>query len=106
MRDDELKESKTESFDLEPRYSTNEISGKCLKCLSEQELNSCLLLLLREDGIDKKIQRKYEALVKFLQSPESERLRKESEKYLAEGKQVSVRISSDKGKPKYELIIK
>ena len=106
MRDDELKKSKTDSFDLEPRYSTNEISGKCLKCLSEHELNSCLMLLLREEGIDKNIQRKYEALVKFLQSPESERLRIESEKYLAEGKQVSVKISMNKGKPKYKLIIK
>ena len=106
MRNDELKKHKTESFDLEPRYSTNEISGKCLKCLSEQELNSCLMQLLREDGINKKVQRKYEALVNFLQSPESERLRKESEKYLAEGKKVSVKISTINGHPKYELIIK
>jgi DNA-binding FadR family transcriptional regulator len=95
-----------ESFDLEPRYSTNEISGKCLKCLSEQELNSCLMQLLREEGLDKDVQRKYQALLSFLQSPESQRLREESERYLAEGKQVSVRISSSKGQPKYELIIK
>ena len=95
-----------ESIDLEPRYSTNEISGKCLKCLSEHELNNCLMQLLSEDGINKKVQRKYEALVKFLHSPESEQLRVESEKNLADGKQVSVRISVKKGKPKYELIIK
>ena len=94
------------SFDLEPRYSTNEISGKCLKCLSEQELNSCLMQLLQEEGTNEEVQHKYEALVAFLQSPESERLRKESEKYLAEGKQVSVRISINEGQPKYELIIK
>ncbi len=106
MRDDELKKNQTESFDLEPRYSTNEISGKCLKCLSEHELNSCLMLLLREEGIDKNIQSKYESLVKFLESPESERLRIESEKYLAEGKQVSVKISINKGRPKYDLIVK
>ena len=95
-----------ESFDLEPRYSTNEISGKCLKCLSEQELNSCLMQLLREEGINKDVQHKYEALLNFLQSPESQRLREESERYLAEGKQVSVRISINEGQPKYELIIK
>jgi DNA-binding FadR family transcriptional regulator len=94
------------SFDLEPRYSTNEISGKCLKCLSEQELNSCLMQLLREEGINKDVQSKYEALLTFLQSPESQRLREESERYLAEGKQVSVRISINEGQPKYELIIK
>jgi len=95
-----------ESFDLEPRYSTNEISGKCLKCLSEQELNNCLMQLLREDGINEDVQRKYEALVNFLKSPESQRLRIESEKYLAEGKKVSVRISVVEGQPKYELIVK
>lgn len=95
-----------DSFDLEPRYSTNEISGKCLKCLSEQELNSCLMQLLREDGINKDVQHKYEALINFLQSPESQRLREESEKYLAEGKKVSVKISIIEGQPKYELIIK
>jgi hypothetical protein len=95
-----------DSFDLEPRYSTNEISGKCLKCLSEHELNSCLMLLLREEGIDKAVQKKYEALIKFLQSPESEQLRIESEKYLAEGKKVAVRISVNKGRPKYELVLK
>jgi hypothetical protein len=95
-----------ESYDLEPRYSTNEIPGKCLKCLSEQELDSCLLQLLREESMNPDIQRKYEALINFLKSPESQRLREESEKYLAEGKKVSVRISIDEGQPKYELIIK
>ncbi len=94
-----------ESYDLEPKYSTNEISGKCLKCLSEQELNSCLMQLLRDEVINKDVQRKYEALVNFLKSPDSKRLRIESEKYLAEGKKVSVRISVNEGQPKYELII-
>jgi len=95
-----------DSYDLEPRYSTNEISGKCLKCLTEHELNSCLMQLLREEKINKDTLRKYEALVNFLKSPESQRLRIESEKYMAEGKKVSVRISVNKGQPKYELIIK
>ena len=103
MRNDELNKSNIEPFNLEPRYSTNEISGKCLKCLSEHELNNCLVQLLREEGMDKKIQRKYEALFNFLKSPESQKLREQSERYLAEGKQVSVRISINKGKPKYEI---
>jgi hypothetical protein len=94
-----------ESYDLEPRYSTNEISGKCLKCLSEHELNSCLMHLLREEDINEVIRHKYEALLNFLKSPESQRLREESERYLAEGKQVSVRISINEGQPKYELIV-
>jgi len=95
-----------ESYDLEPRYSTNEISGRCLKCLSEYELNSCLMQLLREEELNKEARNKYEALINFLQSPESQRLREESEKHLAEGKKVSVRITVTGGRPKYELIIK
>jgi hypothetical protein len=95
-----------ESFDLEPRYSTSEISGRCLKCLSEHELNNCLMQLLREDSINEDVRRKYEALLDFLKSSESERFRAESEKYLAEGKEVAVRITVTGGQPKYELIIK
>ena len=92
-------------YELEPRYSTNEIPGRCLKCLGEQELNSCLMQMLRDDEIDRETQRKYEALVAFLRSPESERLRIESEKYLAEGKKVTVTIGSKNGKPLYGLKI-
>ena len=94
-----------ESFDLEPRYSTREIPGKCLKCLAEHELNDCLMQLLREEGEDEEAQQRFEALVSFLKSPESKRLRDESEKYLAEGKQVKVKINFENGKPKYRLII-
>ena len=42
----------------------------------------------------------------FLKSPESKRLRDESEKYLAEGKQVTVDIHFEAGKPIYELKVK
>ena len=94
-----------ESFELEPRYSTNQIPGKCIKCLGEQELNSCLMQLLRDEGANEDVQQKYEALVTFLQSPESKQLREESERYLSEGKKVSVVIREKNGKPEYELKI-
>ena len=94
------------SFELEPKYSTNEIPGKCIKCLGEQELNTCLYEMLREDDIGDDVQQKYEALVEFLQSPESLKLRVESEKYLSEGKKVSIVINTAKSKPEYILKIK
>ena len=94
-----------DAFELEPRYSTNTIPGKCIKCLGEQELNSCLMQLLREEGTNEDVQQKYEALVTFLQSPESKQLREESERYLSEGKKVSVVIREKNGKPEYELKI-
>jgi len=81
-----------EPINLEPRYSSKDIPGKCIKCLAEKELNDCLMALLREQGETKELQQRFEALVSFLKSPESQRLRDESEKYLAEGKHVTVRV--------------
>lgn len=94
-----------QSFELEPTYSTDEFPGKCIKCLGEQELNSCLMQMLREESINEEVRQKYEALVDFLQSPESRQLRAKSEKYLAEGKKVSVIIITKNGKPDYKLKI-
>ena len=94
-----------DSFELEPGYSTKEIPGKCLKCLAEHELNNCLMLLLREEGEDEDVKQRFEALVSFLQSPDSKRLRDESERLLAEGKHVALKINFKSGKPQYELKI-
>jgi len=97
-----------EPINLNPRYSTKEIPGKCIKCLAEQELNNCLMELLRGggEGEDKELQKRFETLVSFLKSPESQRLRDEAERYLAEGKQITVKIYFEAGKPKYELKVK
>ncbi|MFC1958044.1 hypothetical protein ACFLVQ_00565 [Chloroflexota bacterium] len=92
-------------IDLNPGYASRDIPGKCIKCLAEQELNSCLLELLRAEGDDKELAQRFEMLVAFLKSPESIKLRDESERLLAEGKQVVVRVSFEDGKPKYELKI-
>lgn len=93
-------------FELEPRYSTNEIAGKCLKCLGEQELNFCLMELLRDDHEDEEMKQRYELLIGFLQSPNFEPLRQESERLLSEGKRVKLRATTDttSGKTSYELI--
>ena len=94
-----------DTINLDPRYSTGDVPGKCIKCLAEQELDNCLLEMLRAEGDDKELAQRYEMLVSFLKSPESLKLRDESERYLAEGKQVSVRVSFKNGKPKFELIV-
>ena len=94
-----------EPINLDPRYSTSSVPGRCVKCLAEEELNKCLLELLRGEGDDKELTQRFEMLVSFLKSPESQRLRDESERYLAEGKQVTVRIRVESGKFRYELQI-
>jgi predicted Fe-Mo cluster-binding NifX family protein len=88
---------------LEIKYSTNELPGKCVQCLAEQELNVCLRGLLMEEQPDLELEEKYEMLVAFLQSPELVRMRAESEKHLLEGKRVFLKISTANGVPKYEL---
>ena len=92
-----------EPINLEPRYSTKEIPGKCIKCLAEQELDNCLLELLRGEGENKQLELRFEALVSFLKSSESIRLRDEAERYLAKGKRVTLKINFETGEPKYEL---
>ncbi len=93
-----------EPIKLNPRHSTTSVPGKCVKCLAEQELNNCLLELLRQGGVgNRELEERFEALVSFLKSPESQKLRDEAERYLAEGKQVNVDIYFEDGKPVYKL---
>ena len=72
-----------DAINLDPKYSTSDVPGKCIKCLAEQELNNCLLELLRAEGDDKELVERFEMLISFLKSPESLKLRDESERYLA-----------------------
>lgn len=94
-----------ESFKLQPSYTTREIPGRCLKCLTEHEMNNCLALLLGSDDDDEEAKRKYAALLSFLSAPQFEEMREESEKQLADGRQVSVKIDFVNGQPKYELVV-
>ena len=88
---------------LTPRYSTKEIPGKCIKCLAEQEYNNCLRELLSGECESKEIMQTYEALVSFLESPELKKFRDESEKLLAEGRDVKVVLHFDEGQLRYEI---
>jgi len=92
-----------EPIDLEPRFSTKEIPGKCIKCLAEQRLNSCLRQLLMEETENKELEETYEALVSFLESPELRRMRDEAEKCLAEERDVKVVLHLGGEKPRYEI---
>ena len=92
-----------EPIKLDPMYSTKEIPGKCVKCLAEQELNNCLLELLRGGEEQGELAQRFEALVSFLKSPEAKELLDESERYLAQGKKVTVAIHFEAGKAVYEL---
>jgi hypothetical protein len=90
-------------IELEPRYSTRDIPGRCIKCLAEHEYGDCLRDLLRGVGDNPGLERRYEALVSFLESPELQKLRAESEKCLAEGKDVKVVLHLTDGGFRYEI---
>jgi len=93
-----------DNFALEPAYTSNEVPGRCLKCLAEKELDSCLFALLGQHTSDKDLQQRYEALLALLQSPDFERLRSEAERLLSEGKQVKVKVDYQQGKITCDLI--
>lgn len=94
-----------DNFDLEPKYSSNEVPGKCLKCLAEKELNDCLFGLLSEQTDDAELQQRYEALVALLESPDFEKLRSQAEQLLSDGKQVKIKVTYDQGNLHSELIV-
>ena len=94
---------KIELIEFEPRYSVGKALGHCLKCLVRQEYETCLRRLLRDEGEDKKLEERYEAVVSFLKSPELARLRNESEKYLTQEKKPRIVIFLDKGQFKSEI---
>lgn len=99
------KTRKSPPIDLEPRFSTAEVPGKCLKCFAEQELGSCLRLLLTEEKEDKELKKRYSTLLTFLKSEESKELRTKTEQLLSEGKNVKVLVYSKAGKIKCELVV-
>jgi hypothetical protein len=90
-------------FELEPRYSTTEIPGKCIKCLAEQQYRDCLRALLDTGGQGEELQETYKALVSFLQSPELLKVRDECERHLAEGREVKAVLRLAEGQLRYEI---
>jgi hypothetical protein len=95
-----------ESIELKPCYSTSDVAGRCIKCLAEEKLFNSMRALFEDEKESSKLQEKYEILYAFLESPELQKLCDETEKNLAEGKEVSVKIYLENSKPKYVLKIK
>ena len=92
-----------DTIELKPGYSTVEIPGKCIKCLAEQEYEKCLKELLKDEEGERELEDRFEALVSLLKSPELEKLREESERYLADGKEVNLTVYLEEGKSRYEI---
>ena len=93
------------NLELEPRYSTTEIPGRCIKCLAEEQYRDCLRELLKGGSQSKELEEMYEALVSLLKSPDLGKLRAETERYLAEGRDVKVVLRAGGTEPGYEISV-
>jgi hypothetical protein len=93
-------------IELKPSYTTVNIPGKCLKCLAEQEYGDCLRGLLKGEEGKTELKKRFEAITSLLKSPDLTTLRDQCEKYLSDGKEVSLAIhADDENKPRYEIKI-
>ncbi len=69
-------------------------------------MNECLRQLLDENsGDDTQTRERYELLYSFLQSPDLQQLCDKTEQYLAEGREVNLRIYFEEDELKYKLTI-
>ncbi len=95
-----------EPIELTPKYTSFDISGKCLRCLAVKEANDCLYNFLDGNVEDENLLQQFKLLAAFYNSPDLQKLIDQSEQYLSEGKTVSVKLTDDNGKLNYELTVK
>lgn len=77
----------------------------CIEGTARQEFKKSADEYMQKGRKDRKLEQKIELLRAFLETMDFRELRSESEKHLIEGKKVRFILTSEKGKPKYEMVI-
>ena len=77
----------------------------CIEGTTRQEYKNSAAEYMQRGRKDRKLEEKIELLRMFLETMDFRGLRAESEKHLTEGKKVRFILTSEKGKPKYEMVI-
>lgn len=77
----------------------------CIEGTARQEYKKSADEYMQRDRKDRNLEAKIELLRMFLETTDFRKLRAESEKHLIEGKKVRFILTSEKGKPKYEMKI-
>ena len=77
----------------------------CIEGTARREYKKSADEYMQKGRKDRKLEQKIELLRMFLETADFRKLRAESEKYLTEGKKVRFILTSEKGKPKYEMKI-
>ncbi len=93
-----------EPVELTPEYSSLNVSGKCLRCLTAKEVDHCLYRLLDSETIDEALLEKFKLLIEFFDAPELQQWINTSESYLSDGLQVSIKIKKEDGQIKCEIV--
>lgn len=75
----------------------------CIEGTARQEYKNSAYEYMQSGKRDKKLEKKIELLRIFLETADFRKLRAESEKQLIEGKKVRFILTSEKGKPRYEM---
>ena len=77
----------------------------CIEGTARQEYKKSADEYMRKGQKDSNLEEKIELLRMFLETMDFRKLRAESEKHLIEGKKVEFILTSEKGKPRYEMKI-
>jgi len=77
----------------------------CIQNTASTEYKKTLRQLLSADVIDEELEEKAETLRKFLETADFKKLRAESEKFMAEGKEVRFIISFESGGCSYNMLV-
>jgi hypothetical protein len=75
----------------------------CIEGTARQAYKKSADEYMQSGNKDKKLEEKIELLRMFLETMDFRKLRAESEKHLIEGKKVRFILTSEKGKPRYEM---
>ena len=75
----------------------------CIETTARQEFLKSKDEYIRSGGEDKELEERIELLRAFLEAMDFRELRRQSEQYLTEGRNVRFIIYQEEGKPKYEM---
>jgi len=93
-----------EPVELTPEYSSLNVSGKCLRCLTAKEVDHCLYRLLDTETIDETLLEKFKLLIEFFDAPDLQRWIDTSESYMSDGHQVTIKVKREEGRITCEIV--
>lgn len=79
--------------------------SRCIETTAREEFWNSVNQYMEGGQKDRKLEDRIKLLKAFLESMDFRKLRSQSERYLAEGRQVKFAVSWEKGKLSYEVVV-